>query len=544
MQDGFRREQVAVYEMTFNQTPAALGAFEAAAADAQTAHDQAYQHADSPSEQAALGEFQAVHDQIQTIVSNRLIPLIQSSSPDRAQVVQAETETQALFQRLSELRSQVNDSFATDRGQSLLSRVESREFASEMIWTSVFGAVLLSLLIAGIYTRRLVLPVDRIAEVSLQVARGDLSKRVEVKGHDELAEMGRSFNDMADSLERRTDQLEREKARIRSIHQSIGDGIVVVDRAGVIISVNPAAERILDRPVTQLERTTNTGIPELQTALSTQITPGQMVSCWDTKTCEKADCPAHGSDDRRCWLQCGTFCYNQIQGTFKQKRDACERCDVFRKNAVQQLTLNINGRNYSTSIIPILDDQGQEEGRTVAMHDITDVLEAKEAVERHSADLAAINSVNKAVSESLDLETTLLNALNKILELTEGDAAAIHLLDETGEYLDLYAEQGYSPELRAGIEHIPSDAGLAGVAIREGEAMAVADIRDDDRVLEAERAEGFLSILTAPLKSKARTVGVLTLPAKRIGAFSADDSQTDEPDQRPGRSRAGKRQPL
>jgi len=523
MDAAVKTQQVLAFEMILGGRLDVVGEFQAAAADAQFWLDQAREHADDSVEIAGIGEAQSLQDRTQSIVLSQVVPALESSPADGAALEAIEGELQASYERMDDLHNQVESSFVEEREAALVSRVASRGLASELIWGSAIAALLLGLSVAIYFSKKLILPVQGIAEASLKVARGDLSRRVEVRGHDELADMGRSFNDMADSLERRTEQLEREKARIRSIHQSIGDGLIVVDRAGVIMSVNPAAERILRRTATQLERTTNTGIPELQAALLRKISPEEMVACWEAKDCAKTDCPSHGSDDHRCWLQCGTFCYNQIQGTFKQKRDACERCDVFISNAVQELTLEIGDKRYSTSIVPILDDEGQEEGRSVAMHDVTDVLQAKESLEHRGAELATINSVSETLSESLDLKTTLLNAIEKILQLTKGDAATVHLLDESGDFLQLVAAKGFTQEIRAKVGRIPRNSGMAWSAITAGETVRVDDTSEDERVLPQVRNSGYLSALSIPLKAKGKIIGAITLPARERAAYSDDD---------------------
>ncbi len=528
MESSLKAEQLVAYEIVFDHRSDLVANFQAAAANVQFWHDQVMEHVDYPSEAAALEECQTLHNRVQSIVMNQIVPMVQTPNPDHTQMVPLETEMNADFQRISDLWQQLSDKFTADKTSAMRDGVSSRAFASEMIWASIAGALLLGLIIAGAFAKRLIVPIKRLAEASVQVARGDLSQRIDVTGHDELASAARSFNGMADSLERRTLQLEREKARIRSIHQSIGDGIVVVDRGGIIISVNPAAERILGHPVTQLERTTDTGVPKLQEAITRKIKPDAMVKCWEAKDCKKEECPAHGSIDRRCWLQRGTYCYNQIQGTFKQKRDACERCDVFLRNAAQELTLEIGHHQYSTSIIPILDDEGQEEGRTVVMHDVTEVLEAKDAVERHSAELAAINSISEAVSESLDLETTISRALDKITEFEKVESAAIHMVDPTGKFLELKASRGLGMHLKQAIERIPIGEAIVGKVAQTGSPAIVGDRRgdEDENIAEGTAIEKYLSILCVPLKSEGRNIGTISFGAVATDSYTEADSRT------------------
>jgi two-component system sensor histidine kinase MtrB len=68
--------------------------------------------------------------------------------------------------------------------------------------------VVLVLVIALIVTRQVVRPVRVAAETAGRLAAGDLSKRIEVHGSDDIARLGRSFNEMADSLQRQIRRLE------------------------------------------------------------------------------------------------------------------------------------------------------------------------------------------------------------------------------------------------------------------------------------------------------------------------------------------------
>lgn len=56
------------------------------------------------------------------------------------------------------------------------------------------------------------------------------------------------------------------------------------------------------------------------------------LKCWEHYKCNKTECPAYRSSDLRCWLQCGTHCHNEIQGTWLEKMEACIKCEVFAKN--------------------------------------------------------------------------------------------------------------------------------------------------------------------------------------------------------------------
>jgi two-component system sensor histidine kinase MtrB len=73
---------------------------------------------------------------------------------------------------------------------------------------SGLALVLLVLAITMLITRQVVRPVRVAAQTAGRLAAGDLSQRISVRGTDDIARLGRSFNDMAGSLQRQIRRLE------------------------------------------------------------------------------------------------------------------------------------------------------------------------------------------------------------------------------------------------------------------------------------------------------------------------------------------------
>ena len=79
------------------------------------------------------------------------------------------------------------------------------------------AAVLLAAIAGVVYaaSRRVLLPVRRLAGAARRMSGGDLSVRVEPRGRDELAQLVTSFNAMASALQDKVGELERMEARAR-----------------------------------------------------------------------------------------------------------------------------------------------------------------------------------------------------------------------------------------------------------------------------------------------------------------------------------------
>jgi two-component system sensor histidine kinase MtrB len=77
--------------------------------------------------------------------------------------------------------------------------------------TFALGGLVLVVLVgavAFVVTRQVVLPVRRAAAVAQRLSSGRLNERMRTRGEDDLALLGQSFNDMADSLQSQIRQLE------------------------------------------------------------------------------------------------------------------------------------------------------------------------------------------------------------------------------------------------------------------------------------------------------------------------------------------------
>ena len=70
------------------------------------------------------------------------------------------------------------------------------------------GLMVLIAMIAVLVTRQVVGPVREVAQTAQRLSAGNLTQRVVVHGEDDLAVLGRSFNDMAASLQRQIRRLE------------------------------------------------------------------------------------------------------------------------------------------------------------------------------------------------------------------------------------------------------------------------------------------------------------------------------------------------
>jgi diguanylate cyclase (GGDEF)-like protein len=94
--------------------------------------------------------------------------------------------------------------------------------AERRLLIGLFVSLVLVALIAYAEGRTIVRTIRRLVDAARAIARGDLEQRVPVQGRDELALLGRTFNQMASQLQTRLDELAAERARLRDAVSRFG----------------------------------------------------------------------------------------------------------------------------------------------------------------------------------------------------------------------------------------------------------------------------------------------------------------------------------
>jgi diguanylate cyclase (GGDEF)-like protein len=101
--------------------------------------------------------------------------------------------------------------------------------------------LLLSLLLIGLVAYAvggsIVASLARLATAANAIANGRLDRRVEVHGRDEFARLGTAFNEMADQLEARLEELDAERARMRDSTVRFGDALAATHDVDQLLRV-------------------------------------------------------------------------------------------------------------------------------------------------------------------------------------------------------------------------------------------------------------------------------------------------------------------
>lgn len=121
------------------------------------------------------------------------------------------------------------------------------------------GALVLSLFLAGRISKKIVAPLNAL----------DLEHPLDNEGYDELSPLLRRLDVQQQQIRSRTAELKRRQADFAAVTDSMGEGLVLLGREDAVLSINPAACRLLEctattgRDILEVNRS-----PELRSVLA------------------------------------------------------------------------------------------------------------------------------------------------------------------------------------------------------------------------------------------------------------------------------------
>jgi signal transduction histidine kinase len=113
----------------------------------------------------------------------------------------------------------------------------------------ILGAILTSIFLTGaaslLLTRQVTRPLSETRDAAIRVASGDYAATVPVKSRDELGEVARTFNYMAEEIEHYVGEIQEQKSRLEAVLEASPEAVVATDSGERVTMVNAAAARML-----------------------------------------------------------------------------------------------------------------------------------------------------------------------------------------------------------------------------------------------------------------------------------------------------------
>jgi two-component system phosphate regulon sensor histidine kinase PhoR len=122
--------------------------------------------------------------------------------------------------------------------------LQSVKEAQDSLRQSLILAFLLAGLLAGGLSLLLIQffsnTLHNLSEGAKRFGSGDFRRKLSVAGNDEISDLARVMNAMAESLHQQMIHLESQRNRLDTILRGMGEGLLVADRSGAVLLINPA----------------------------------------------------------------------------------------------------------------------------------------------------------------------------------------------------------------------------------------------------------------------------------------------------------------
>jgi two-component system phosphate regulon sensor histidine kinase PhoR len=105
-------------------------------------------------------------------------------------------------------------------------------------------ALVLAFVLGSVVAGNTIRPVSRMTQVSRRFSEGDFSRRIIQSPKDEIGELADTLNKMAQDIEDKIKEIKTQNQKLAAIFNSMIEGVIVVDKNGHIISINPTVEKM------------------------------------------------------------------------------------------------------------------------------------------------------------------------------------------------------------------------------------------------------------------------------------------------------------
>jgi two-component system, sensor histidine kinase PdtaS len=387
---------------------------------------------------------------------------------------------------------------------------------------SLASVVLLSLVLAVRLAGRFSRPIMRLAETARGLGEGDLARRAEVKGADEVNVLVDAFNKMAEgigssqaTLTRQAEALTRKASELQVLHElgrQLDSTLAVEDLLKValakvkeLVGADLACISIFEESTGGLLLRSNPPLP----AGSLPALVEAQVESWTSGEAARREEP-HLAD--RVSPQHGLSALAAVIGGIASVVDVPLRA---KGKAIGTLTLTSRtaGR-FTEQDIPFLSSVA-----SVVAVAIDNARLYGEALEK-TGRLAGLIRTSAKVAGTLQMEEVLRDIAEEAANLLGVEGAGFRLLE--GDHLVVAGKYGLAYHLmrRSSLRVGES---LSGRVAQEGRPVSVPDIREGEGFLPEHQAaamlHGAVAYLGVPLRYRGRTIGVLNVYGKERRTF-------------------------
>ena len=140
--------------------------------------------------------------------------------------------------------------------------------------------------------------------------------------------------------------------------------------------------------------------------------------------------------------------------------------------------------------------------------------------------LSAINRMSSTISDTLELDKVINNAIDNVVDVMQADAAWIFLRDDKKGELVLAASRGAPDQLSQGVDHIKFGEGFNGRVVTTGEPLFIEDASNEPLLTrEIVKAFHMRGTLIVPIISKQEVRGTLCIGMFNERSFGPQEKE-------------------
>lgn len=125
---------------------------------------------------------------------------------------------------------------------------------TKLILTFTLISCLIVIAIALVVSQRIVTPIRQVTGAARAIGRGEFDQEIPVTSTNEVGILAEEFNSMRWNLKSAVEKLTEEEKKMTAIVNSIAEGLILVDSSNRVIHINPAAERLLNLSIDNIDK--------------------------------------------------------------------------------------------------------------------------------------------------------------------------------------------------------------------------------------------------------------------------------------------------
>jgi PAS domain S-box-containing protein len=290
-------------------------------------------------------------------------------------------------------------------------------------------SALLAVLLSRAMTRRL----SMLASATTRIGAGRFDLRLPLAGDDEVAQLARAMDSMSAALAKREAVLRDNEVRLRTIIESLAEGVIVRDAGGKAVLFNEAALLILGCTREQMQAASFEAMPWRVLDASGQPLP---IEQYRSARVQRSQMPAAGEilhierpDGSRVWIEVNTVPFlldedDSPRGTVSSFVDVTQRLEAQRALESMNAELEQRVKERTQELVTAL-DSAERASRAKS-----------EFLSRMSHELRTPLNAILGFAQILQLKADALPAPARD-QLRQIETAGCHLLELINEVLDL-----------------------------------------------------------------------------------------------------------